>query len=97
MQTGQCNKLFNSGFPTKEAPLPPPPNIYHQWQQHLTRIRYITNSSVTLVSVIFSLFPLSKDRNLSLGDGLVNSEKMEAKEEKNKVSLIVILDLLCCL
>ena len=45
----------------------------------------------------FSLFPLSIDRNPSLGDGLVNSEKLEAKEEKNKVSLIVILDLLCCL
>ena len=45
----------------------------------------------------FSLFPLSKDRNPSLGDALINSEKMKAKEEKNKVTLIVILDFLCCL
>ena len=43
------------------------------------------------------MFPLSKDRNPSLGDALINSEKMKAKEEKNKVTLIVILDLLCCL
>ena len=51
MQTGQCNKLF-SWFPTKAALLLLPPRICHQWQQNLTRIEDITNSSVTSVSVI---------------------------------------------